>query len=188
MFDFGARGTIMGPQHDSTVKLVLLSAGMTGRTCELKADKTTIGRSEDNAFQIADPSVSSHHCEVLLRGSEVSIRDLNSTNGSFINGVPATESVLKPGEILRLGQVQMRLEGDAPAVPGKKHFDRTTVIPGGVKLTDLESTSRGPGFDTKSAGFSKRTDEVNRIFIIGGVILALIIGVLLLYVFSTIRK
>ena len=57
-------------------KLVLLSAGMTGRTHELKVDKTTIGRVEDNTFQIAEPSVSSHHCEVLLRGSDVVVRDL----------------------------------------------------------------------------------------------------------------
>src|SRR5438270_13254282 len=97
-------------------KLVLLSAGMTGRTHELKVDKTTIGRVEDNTFQIAEPSVSSHHCEVLLRGSDIVIKDLNSTNGSYINGEKITESVLKPGQILRLGQIEMRLEIDsAPA-------------------------------------------------------------------------
>ena len=66
-------------------KLVILTQGMTGRAHELNVDRTTIGRVEDNTFQIADPSVSSHHCEVLLRGSEVLIRDLNSTNGTFIN-------------------------------------------------------------------------------------------------------
>ena len=51
-------------------KLVLLSAGMTGRTHDLKAEKTTVGRVEDNTFQIAEPSVSSHHCEILLRGKQ----------------------------------------------------------------------------------------------------------------------
>ena len=66
-------------------KLVVLSAGMTGRTHELKVDKTTIGRVEDNTFEIADSSVSSHHCVVLLKGSDVLVRDLNSTNGTFIN-------------------------------------------------------------------------------------------------------
>ena len=95
-------------------KLVVLSAGMTGRTHELKADKTTIGRVEDNAFQIVEPSVSSHHCEVLLRGKEVVVRDLNSTNGTFINGEKVSESVIKPGQILRLGQIEIRLETDAP--------------------------------------------------------------------------
>src|ERR1700756_4926734 len=95
-------------------KLVLLSTGMTGRTHELKADKTTIGRVEDNTFQIAEPSVSSHHCEVLLKGSEVVVRDLNSTNGTFINGEKVSEGTLKPGQVLRLGQIEMRLETDAP--------------------------------------------------------------------------
>src|ERR1700686_5895780 len=101
-------------------KLVLLSAGMAGRSHELKVDKTTIGRVEDNSFPIAEPSVSSHHCEILLRGSDVVVRDLNSTNGTFINGEKVTETVLKPGQILRLGQIEMRLEtegmpGSAPS-------------------------------------------------------------------------
>src|SRR5215472_1322308 len=103
-------------------KLVVLSAGMTGRTHDLKVDKTTIGRVEDNTFQIAEPSVSSHHCEIILRGSDVVVKDLNSTNGSYINGEKITESVLKPGQVLRLGQIEIRLDtegapGPAPA-PG----------------------------------------------------------------------
>src|SRR6195256_1998270 len=108
-------------------KLVLLSAGMTGRTHDLKTDKTTIGRVEDNTFQIAEPSVSSHHCEVLLRGSDIVVRDLNSTNGTYINGEKVTEKVLKPGEVLRLGQIEMRLETDVPAAggPAKKPVDHT---------------------------------------------------------------
>ena len=91
-------------------KLVVLSAGMTGRTHELNVDKTTIGRVDDNSFQISEPSVSSHHCEVLLRGADVVVRDLESTNGTFINGEKVTERVLKPGQVLRLGQIEMRLE------------------------------------------------------------------------------
>src|SRR5215471_15559046 len=96
-------------------KLVLLSAGMTGRTHDLKAEKTTVGRVEDNTFQIAEPSVSSHHCEVLLRGADVVVRDLNSTNGTFINGEKVTEAVLKPGQTLRLGQIEIRLEAEGAA-------------------------------------------------------------------------
>src|SRR3989442_6302812 len=91
-------------------KLVVLSAGMTGRTHELKVDKTTIGRVEDNTFQIAEPSVSSHHCEILMRGVDVVVKDLNSTNGTFINGEKVSETVLKPGQVLRLGQIEMRLD------------------------------------------------------------------------------
>src|SRR6267143_655070 len=123
-------------------KLVLLSAGMTGRNHELKVDKTTIGRVEDNTFQIAEPSVSSHHCEVLLRGPEVVVRDLNSTNGTFINGEKVTETVLKPGQVLRLGQIEMRLETDAPASATKKPIDQTLARQRGVSLNELEQGPR----------------------------------------------
>jgi len=161
-------------------KLVVLSAGMTGRTQELKAEKTTVARVEDNTFQIAEPSVSSHHCEVLLRGDDVVVRDLNSTNGTYINGEKVTERVMKPGQILRLGQVELRLETDAPAAPAKKPLDQTLVMQRGVSLTELEQGSRGAAFDTKSAGFSKKGDNVSKIFwIVAAVVGVAILGGLL---------
>src|SRR5213596_3542873 len=103
-------------------KLVLLTEGFAGRTYELKVEKTTVGRVEDNAFPIPEPSVSSHHCEIILRGNDVVIKDLNSTNGTFINGEKVTEAVLKPGQLLRLGQLELRLEpsGAAAGPPGKR--------------------------------------------------------------------
>src|SRR5207248_6162273 len=128
-------------------KLVVLSAGMTGRTHELKVDKTTIGRVEDNTFQITEPSVSSHHCEVLLRGSDIVIKDLNSTNGTFLNGEKVSESVVKPGQTLRLGQIEVAVLNEGmpipspsaapapapapvpnPAAPFRKPVDHTMVI------------------------------------------------------------
>ena len=171
-------------------KLVLLSAGMTGRTHELKVDKTTIGRVEDNTFQIAEPSVSSHHCEVLLRGSDVVVRDLNSTNGTYINGEKVTESVIKPGQVLRLGQIEMRLESEAPAgaaALAKKPVDHTMVMQRGVKLDELEQGTRG-GFDTTSKGFSKKDNKVNKIVIASCIFLGVVIAILLVYVFAIAGK
>ena len=170
------------------LKLVVLSPGITGRTQELKAGKTTIGRVEDNTLQIVETSISSHHCEVLLRGSEVMVRDLNSTNGTYINGEPVTERVIKPGQILRLGEILMRLEADALGASGKLIFDRTTVIPGGVKLTELEEGARGGGLDTKGSGFSRKDNRVSQIFIMIGVGLGLVILALLFYIAATIKR
>ena len=168
-------------------KLVLLSAGMTGRTHELKAEKTTIGRVEDNVFQIAEPSVSSHHCEVLLHGKEVVVKDLNSTNGTYINGEKISEAPLNSGQILRLGQIEMRLETDAaPAGPPQK-LAQTMVMQRGVSLTELEQTARG-GFGTKGGGFSKKDNKVNKIVIIVCAALGAIIVGLLLYVFAVASK
>lgn len=164
-------------------KLVLLSAGMTGRTQDLKAEKTTIGRVEDNTFQIAEPSVSSHHCEVFLRGNDVIVKDLGSTNGTFINGEKVSETTLKAGQILRLGQVEMRLETDAPSGSPKK-LSQTMVMQRGVSLTELEQTARGVAFDTKGSGFSKKDNKVNKIVIASCVFLGVVIAALLIYVFT----
>ncbi len=157
-------------------KLVVLSEGMTGQSYELKVDQTTIGRVEDNTFPIPHASVSSHHCEVLLRGSDVVVKDLNSTNGTFINNQQITgESVLKPGQILRLGQVEIRLE--APGATGasskKAPVDSTMVISKGVSFQDLE---KGPqSFDTTKSVFTKKTNKTNKYFIIIGAVLLVVI-------------
>ena len=153
-------------------RLVLLSEGFTGRAYDLKVEKTTVGRVSDNAFEIPESSVSSHHAEILLRGSEVVIRDLNSTNGTFINGERITEGVLRPGQILRLGSVEMRLEtADASATPAKpptpapktkQPLDQTRVIPQGVKLDELQGTG-GPPQLGSTTGFEKKRDRWNRI-------------------------
>lgn len=170
-------------------KLVILNQGMTGRAHELNVDRTTIGRVEDNTFQIADPSVSSHHCEAQLRGSEVLIRDLNSTNGSFINGEKIAESVLKPGQTLRLGQVELKLEVEgmtttpttpATPVPAKKSVDSTMIMPRGVSLGELEKGGRPPGFDSTKA-FSRKKNRVNTYFLIGGILVGLLIVGLIIY-------
>ena len=90
-------------------RLVLLSEGLSGRTFVLKGAKTTVGRVPDNDFQIPEASVSSHHCELHLQGKDLLVKDLESTNGTFINGERVTETLLKAGQILRLGMIEMRL-------------------------------------------------------------------------------
>ena len=166
-------------------KLVVLSEGLTGRTYELKVEKTTIGRVDDNAFQIPEQSVSSHHCEVLLKGSDVIIKDLDSTNGTYINGEKISERPLKPGQILRLGQVEIRLEGDGPTsgpAADKKQMDpNTRVIPRGVKFNETE-TGTGVKFD-KNSPFAKKTNKINMVFLAVGVALGLVILAFLVIAF-----
>ena len=181
-------------------KIVVLSEGLTGRSFELKVDKTTVGRLEDNAFQISEQSVSSHHCELLLKGSDVIVRDLNSTNGTYINGEKISEKVLKPGQILRLGNVEARLETDgagatantgtasatsaAAAASEKKKQDRnTSVIPRGVKLNEFEQGAAGVKFD-KNSPFAKKSNKINMIFLAVGVVLGLAILAFLIIAFS----
>jgi len=181
-------------------KLQVLSGSRAGQSYELKVEKTTVGRVEDNALQIAEPSVSSHHCEVILKGNDVVVRDLNSTNGTFINGEKITEAVLKPGATLRLGEVDLRIDdgspmpssaGALPAAPApaqvsKTRQDQTMVVQRGISLNEL-AEPKASGFDTATSGFTKKTNSVNRYFVIGGIIVGVIIVGLLVYVALTIK-
>lgn len=184
-------------------KLVVLSAGLAGRKHELNVDKTTIGRVEDNTFQIAESSVSSHHCEVLLRGTDVVIKDLDSTNGTFINGERIAESVLKPGQTLRLGQIELQLETEgnpvtipappaaapAPApTPAAKKTDHTLLVPRGVSLNELSEGARPAGFDTTSKAFSKKSNKTNKWFLIGAAAIVVIVGIVFLVVLANVKK
>jgi len=167
-------------------KLVLLNEGLTGRTYELKQEKTTVGRVADNTFEIPEASVSSHHCEIFLRGKEVVVKDLDSTNGTFINGEKITEATLKPGQILRLGTLEMRLEtgagapSPAPAPAQKKPLDQTRVIPQGVKLDELEGARPPVNFEKK--GFGKKSTKGSTYFIIGAIVLGVLLVGALIYI------
>jgi hypothetical protein len=164
-------------------RLVILSEGLTGKAHELAVAKTTIGRVDDNTFPIPEGSVSSHHCEVLLRGADVIIHDLNSTNGTFINGHQITgEAPIKPGQILRLGQVEMRLEETgAQKAPPKKLPDQTMVIPQGVKLGQ-EPATKAVAFDKTT--FAKKSNVGTRIFLAVVILLAIGIIAMVLIIFK----
>ncbi len=72
---------------------------------ELGEDRTTVGRIEGNALQIDDGSVSSHHAEIFIEDGLYHVRDLESTNGTFVNGEQVTNAVLHDNDEIRFGAV-----------------------------------------------------------------------------------
>jgi hypothetical protein len=76
-----------------------------------------LGRVEDNDYQIDDDSVSSYHCEIEFKEGVITVRDLGSTNGTFLDGRPIQEAVLRPGQVLSLGAVKMVFQDDAAGQP-----------------------------------------------------------------------
>jgi hypothetical protein len=81
-----------------------------GRRIELKPGVNRLGRSPNNDFLIDDPSVSGTHCQIVVERGTVLVRDLGSTNGTFVDQVSVQEVVLQSGQTLRLGCVEMVLE------------------------------------------------------------------------------
>jgi hypothetical protein len=83
----------------------------------LQTGIATLGREADNNFVIEHPSVSSHHCEFMVMDSGVTVKDLGSSNGTFIDGQAVEDSILLPGQTLQLGEVRLQLEQvSTPAV------------------------------------------------------------------------
>ena len=123
-------------------KLVVLSEGLAGLSHELNVNWTTIGRAEGNTFQIVEPSISGRHCKILLRGHDIIVRDLKSTNGTFLKGERITEAILKPGQILRLGSVDLRLEASSPApAAGAPDILKPTALPARPIGSDIPATA-----------------------------------------------
>jgi hypothetical protein len=81
----------------------------------LHSGLNTLGRNPTNEFRISDASVSSFHAEVTVLdgGAGVAVRDLQSTNGTFVDSSPVEESSIRPGQTLQLGAVELRLESEA---------------------------------------------------------------------------
>jgi pSer/pThr/pTyr-binding forkhead associated (FHA) protein len=73
----------------------------------------TIGRATDNMIVIDDPSVSGRHAQLQLAGDIYRVKDLDSTNGTRVNGVPVTETGLRFDDRIRFGAVEARFEPDA---------------------------------------------------------------------------
>lgn len=88
-----------------------------GRTYEIEDAPLTIGREENQIIQILDQGVSRTHAEIFRLGELCFVRDLNSTNGTFVNNVRVTEELLKNGDRLLIGTTVLVFVDEAPAVP-----------------------------------------------------------------------
>lgn len=95
-------------------RLLLNSAVSDITEIVLKPGANRIGRHPTNDVMLAHESVSSWHCEVWLMEDQVVVRDLGSTNGTYIESEAVGEACLMGGQTLHIGEVPMVLR-DAPA-------------------------------------------------------------------------
>lgn len=75
------------------------------RDFAMTVPKTVIGRKSDAALRIPTADVSREHCEVELAGSEVILRDLGSSNGTYLNGKRIAEARVMAGDKISIGPV-----------------------------------------------------------------------------------
>jgi CheY-like chemotaxis protein len=127
-------------------RLVVITKGAAASVHELGEGWTTIGRADGNTFQLIEPSISGRHCEVRLHGGELLVRDLLSTNGTFAGGRKVSEGAVKPGETLRLGDVELRFEATgAPGSPGTSFISKSLVMQSQPKPEPVPAPVPAPG-------------------------------------------
>jgi hypothetical protein len=106
-------------QHTSVLPRVDAPAGTAASGPSLRVDghpysvlrsPTKLGRLADNDIVLDDRRVSRHHAEVLQRSGRWLVRDAGSTNGTAVNGKLIKESVLKPGDTISLGGLEITWE------------------------------------------------------------------------------
>jgi hypothetical protein len=81
----------------------------------LRPGINSIGRGAANSFVVTDPSISTSHCQIELRDDSAIIRDLGSTNGTYLNRAKINESALQAGNTVHLGGVEMLFHSDSQA-------------------------------------------------------------------------
>jgi len=83
-----------------------------GRSCQVRLDRlqVTLGRARDSDIILDTPQVSRYHARIVLRYGQFVLQDLGSTHGSFVNGEPVQECVLRSGDRLSLGGLDLFYE------------------------------------------------------------------------------
>src|SRR5262245_63683481 len=86
-------------------KLVVAKGKTAVKEIPLGSVQTIIGRRNDCALRIPSPLVSRQHCELKCSGSQLLVRDLGSSNGTFVNGSKVKQKELKSGDTLGVGPI-----------------------------------------------------------------------------------
>src|ERR1700722_2945724 len=115
-------------------RLTMQNQGHEGRSLELRLGAKRVGRDPENDFPIEHPTVSTHHCEFILSGDGVVLHDLDSTNGSFVNGQQVTNIWLETGQTVRLGDVELLVDTTEVTVAIPKIEREVPVIKPPVQL------------------------------------------------------
>jgi putative nucleotidyltransferase with HDIG domain len=87
-----------------------------GKIFEIKNEVITVGRDESQTIQVLDQGVSRQHAEIFRLGKMLFVRDLNSTNGTYVNNEKVSEEALKKGDEILIGTTILTVEGNGEAV------------------------------------------------------------------------
>ena len=109
-------------------KMIVSIDGVVIKEVQLTKDRTTLGRRPYNDIVIDNLAVSGEHAVMQMTGNEVYLEDLNSTNGTYVNGKAAKKQLLAHNDTVEIGKYKIKYVNEAATAS----FDKTMVIKAGA--------------------------------------------------------
>jgi len=131
-----------------------------GDTIPLTEPKLLVGRRSHCDICLRFNNVSSHHCEFELKGAYWHVRDLNSSNGTFVNGIRVDAQSLRPGDEVMIAKhsfiVQYDVDPSAPAPEEDNPFEMSLMEKAGLSVERRPKRSRSSAGSNRSGSRSPR--------------------------------
>ncbi len=105
-------------------KMIVSIDGVVIKEVQLTKDRTTLGRRPYNDVVIDNLAISGEHAVFQMAGSDVFIEDLNSTNGTYVNGKAAKKQQLQNGDTVEVGKYKIKFVSEAAA----DGFEKTMMV------------------------------------------------------------
>ncbi len=109
-------------------KLILSVDGTVLKEISLNKERTTLGRKPHNDIQVDNLAVSGEHAAIITILNDSFVEDLNSTNGTLVNGKPIKKHFLQNNDVIEIGKHKLKYFNDAPAAPASADFEKTMII------------------------------------------------------------
>ncbi len=109
-------------------RLILSLDGQTLAEYNMTKERYTVGRLPDNDIRIDNAAVSGHHSLLINILNDSFLEDLNSTNGTYVNGKLIKKHALQHGDVITVGHHQLRYVDDQTQQAPEDEFEKTMVI------------------------------------------------------------
>lgn len=110
-------------------KLILSMDGLVLKEIQLAKERVTIGRKPHNDIQIDNLAISGEHAAIVTILNDSFLEDLNSTNGTLVNGQPVKKHFLRNNDVVELGKYKLKYMSDVPnAAAGAADFEKTMLV------------------------------------------------------------
>jgi pSer/pThr/pTyr-binding forkhead associated (FHA) protein len=139
-------------------RLVLSLDGQTLAEYNMTKERYTVGRLPDNDIRIDNAAVSGHHSLIINILNDSFLEDLNSTNGTYVNGKLIKKHALQHDDVITVGHHQLRfLEDQVDDLP-EDEFEKTMVIEPSGKVEE-EIVKAAEAADAKAHSERKQSSE-----------------------------